>query len=169
LALGTAHPDAALVDLTAAVASVPRATAARLLVGAAGQAFLAWRDEPGKITVFTPGPRLTAHHRHDHKYAVGRLAPERRFYFRESPDQLTEQTAGSLAELETVIATCRRRVLRHHCPLHDMSRWVRDIFGYRDLANRLRDIESTVDNDSPAAVVEGARAKLIATLHASTC
>ena len=169
LALGTAHPDAALVDLTAAVAGVPRARAARLLAGAAGRAFLAWRDRPGKITVFTPGQRITAHHRHDHKYAVGRLAPDRRFHFRESPDQLAGYTAGSLAELETVLATCGRSVLRHHLPLHDISIWVRDIFGYRDLASRLREVEGTVEGDSPAAVVEGARAKLIAALHTSTC
>ena len=169
LALGTAHPDAALVDLTAAVAGVARARAARLLAGAAGRAFLAWRDRPGTITVFTPGQRVTAHRRHDHKYAVGRLAPDRRFHFRESPDQLAGYTAGSLAELETVLATCGRSVLRHHLPLHDISHWVRDIFGYRDLANRLREVEGTVEGDSPAAVVEGARAKLIAALHASTC
>ena len=169
MALGAAHPDPALVDITAAVAGVPRTRAARLLTGASGQAFLAWRDRPGRLTLFTPGPRITAHHRHHHKYAVGRLSPDRRFYFRDSADQLTGQTAGSIADLETVLVACRRSVLRHHCSLHDMSRWVGDIFGYRDLAGRLREVEGTVETDSPAAVVEVARAKLAAALHSATC
>jgi hydroxymethylpyrimidine pyrophosphatase-like HAD family hydrolase len=167
LALGTTHPDAALVDLTAAVAGVPRARAARVLSGSAGQAVLVWRDRPGKVTVFTPGHRITAHHRHDHKYAVGRLAPDRRFYFRDLTDQLTGSTAGSLAELESVLVACGLNVLRHHCPRHDISRWVADIFGYRQLAGRLAEAEGGMETDSPAAVVEVARARLIAALHST--
>ena len=167
LALGTTHPDAALVDLTAAVAGVPRSRAARVLAGSAGQAILAWRDRPGRVAVFTPGHRITAHHRHDHKYAVGRLALDRRFYFRDLTDQLTGSTAGSLTELESVLVTCGRNVLRHHCPRHDMSRWVADILGYRELARRLGEAEGAIDSDSPAAVVEQARAKLTAALHST--
>lgn len=114
-----------------------------------------------------PGHRITAHHRHDHKYAVGRLALDRRFYFRDLTDQLTGSTAGSLAELESVLVACGLNVLRHHCPRHDISRWVADILGYRQLAGRLAEAEGGMETDSPAAVVEVARARLIAALHST--
>ena len=68
IVLSSARPDSRFVDLTAAVADMPRAEIARLLTGPAGRAVLAWRQRPGRAVAFTLGPRTTPHLRHAHKY-----------------------------------------------------------------------------------------------------
>jgi hypothetical protein len=93
---------------------------------------------------------------------------DRRFYFRAAPERLAGATAANLSELETELARCERAVLRHHCQLHDFSRWVANVFHDRPLAETLRPIEATIGAASPAAVVEAGRLELIAALQART-
>ena len=56
IALGSPRPSDPLVDLTAAVAGMPRAEIARLLEGPTGRAVLAWRAHPRHAVAFTLGP-----------------------------------------------------------------------------------------------------------------
>ena len=51
-----ARPTDRFVDLTAAVADMPRAEIARCSAGPTGRAVLAWRQRPGRAVAFTPGP-----------------------------------------------------------------------------------------------------------------
>ncbi len=166
IAVGSPHPASPLIDLTAAVADMPRAQVARLLTGPAGRGVLAWRQHPRRAVAFTAGPRITPHIRHEHKYGQSAVEPARRFYFRTEPDTATGAIAANLAELETELGRCDRGVLRHHCPGHDFSHWVEDIFHDRTLAANLAAAEAALPAQSPAAVVEQVRLALIAALQA---
>ena len=165
LALGSACPDNAFVDLTAAVAGMPRADIARLLDGPPGRAVLAWRQHPRQPVAFTIGTRLTSHLRHEHKYDQTGVEPAHRFHFRTEPDAPTGAVAANLAELETELAGCDEGVLRHHCPGHDFSRWVAYVFHDGPLAADLAVAEASLTCRSPSAVVEQVRLTLIAALQ----
>ena len=165
LALGSQSLDSTFVDLTAAVAGVPRADIARLLDGPPGRAVLAWRQRPRQPVVFTIGARLTAHLRHEHKYDQAGVEPARRFHFRTEPGAPTGAVAANLADLEAELAACDEGVLRHHCPGRDFSRWVADVFHEGTLAARLTAAEGSLASRSPSAVVEQVRLTLIAVLQ----
>jgi hypothetical protein len=57
-------------------------------------------------------------------------------------------------------------VLRHHCPHHDFSRWINDIFHDKPLSDTVRRLEETITDGSPAAVVESTRLALISAIRA---
>ena len=86
IALCSPDPPDELVDLTAAVAGLPRPEIARLVQGPTGRAVLAWRAHPRQAVQFTLGARATPHLRHEHKYDRSGVEPGRRFYFRTEPD-----------------------------------------------------------------------------------
>jgi hydroxymethylpyrimidine pyrophosphatase-like HAD family hydrolase len=165
VAVGSPCPDDAFVDLTAAVAGLPRADIARLLDGPLGRAVLAWRQHPRQPVAFTIGTRATSHLRHEHKYGQTGVEPARRFYFRTESDAPTGTVAANLAELESELAGCDEDVLRHHCPGHDLSRWVTDVFRDGQLAADLAAAEASLTRGSPGAVVEQVRLALIAALQ----
>jgi hypothetical protein len=166
LALTNPRPANAIVDITAAIADVPRSTVARLLGRPTGQIVVARRDVSGDPILVQPASRATTHFRHEHKYASNGTDAAHRFYFRDDADQLTGMTASNLAELETAVATCGRPVLRHHCPHHDFSRWINDIFHDKPLSDTVRRLEETITDGSPAAVVESTRLALISAIRA---
>jgi hydroxymethylpyrimidine pyrophosphatase-like HAD family hydrolase len=166
IAVASPHPSPHLVDLAAAVADTSRAQVAQLLDGPRGRAVLAWRARPHEVTAFTPGPRRTPHLRHEHKYDHTGLEPGRRFYFRNQDDAPTGAMAGNLRELEVELVRCDRGVLRHHCPGHEFSRWVAEVFLDQSLARSLAVAEAGLSSDSPAAIVEQVRVALIAALQA---
>ncbi len=166
IALGSPHPASPLIDLTAAVADVPRTEIARLLTGPHGRAVLAWRQRPRRAVAFTLGSRITPHRRHEHKYDQYGVEPARRFHFRTEPDTPTGAIAANLAELEAELTRCDGGVLRHHCPGHDFSRWVSGVFHDKTLAADLGAAEAALPAEGPAAVVEQVRLALIAALQA---
>jgi hypothetical protein len=166
IALGSPDPADQLVDLTAAVADMPRAEIARLLDGPTGRAVLAWRQRPRQAVAFTLGPRTTPHPRHEHKYTQSGVEPAHRFHFRTEPDTPTGAIAANLSELEAELVRCDRGVLRHHCPRHDFSRWIAGVFHDRPLAADLAGAEARLPAHSPAAVVEQVRLALVAALQA---
>jgi hydroxymethylpyrimidine pyrophosphatase-like HAD family hydrolase len=165
LALGSPCPDNTFVDLTAAVAGMPRADIARLLDGPAGRAVLAWRQHPRQPVAFTLGARVTPHLRHEHKYDQTGVEPAHRFHFRTEPDTATGAVATNLSELEAELADCDEGVLRHHCPGHDLSHWVADVFHDGPLAASLAAAEAALTRRSPGAVVEQVRLALIFALQ----
>ena len=166
IALGSRHPQDPLVEMTAAVAGMPRAAIARMLDGPPGHAVLGWRAHPRQAVAFTVGSRNTPHLRHEHKYHRGGVEPDRRFYFRARPNTPTGAVAANLIELEDELVRCERDVLRHHCPGHDVSRWVSGVFHDESLATVIAAAEAGVQESSPAAVVEQSRLALIAALQA---
>ncbi len=166
IALGSPQPSNHLVDLTAAVADMPRAEIARLLDGPTGRAVLAWRAHPHQAVAFTLGARSTPHLRHQHKYDHAGVERGRWFYFRTEPNTLTGAVAANLAELEDELIRCDRGVLRHHCPGHDFSRWVAAVFHDQPLAADLAAAEAQLPTQSPAAIVEQVRLALVAALQA---
>ncbi len=165
IALTSPQPPDHLIDLTAAVADMPRAQIARLLDGPTGRAVLAWRANPHQAVTFTLGARSTPHLRHEHKYDHAGVERGRRFYFRTEADTLTGAVAANLAELEDEIVRCDRGVLRHHCPDHDFSRWVAAVFHDQTLAANLAAAEAQLPAQSPAAIAEQVRLALVAALQ----
>jgi hypothetical protein len=165
ITLGSARPDSQFIDITAAVADMPRAEIARRLTGPGGRAVLAWRQRPGRAVAFTLGPRTTHHLRHAHKYGQAGVEPARRFYFKTGPDTATGAVAANLDELEAELGRCDQGVLRHHCPRHEFSGWVAGVFRDEALAADLAELEAALPADSHAAVVEQVRLALIALLQ----
>jgi len=165
LALGSPCPDSTFVDLTAAVAGMPRADIARLLDGPSGRAVLAWRQHPRQPVAFTVGSRVTPHLRHEHKYGQAGVEPARRFHFRSGPGAPTGAVAANLGQLEAELAGCDEGVLRHHCPGHDFSRWVADVFHDGLLAADLAAAEGALADQGPDALVEQVRLALIRVLQ----
>ena len=92
------------------------------------------------VLTFTATPRETPHVRHLKKYADSRVAPDRRFFFRDLDGRLVG-TAESLGELRRVIGTVDEAVLFGHAGRGDFSRWVFDVFSDRELGRQLRKTE----------------------------
>ncbi len=157
--------DGPTAGLLAAAGAMPQSAAAELARGAApGQAVLADRGRPGDATVFTIGRRQTAHMRHWHKYAAGKLRADRRFYFRRDWDTATGATAGSIGELEHELQACEDEVIIHHCRLADLSRWIAEVLGDPPLAAAVARIETAVQ--AGTASIAEARTQLIEAIHA---
>jgi hypothetical protein len=90
--------------------------------------------------VFTPSPRAYAHVRHWHKYAEGRLPPERCFHFRDA-GRLTGRSAASISDFHRQLSEAPTSVLRHHLQAGDFSRWLSDSLADDELAGLVRQIE----------------------------
>jgi len=165
IALGSLSPASPFVNLTAAVADMPRVEIARLLDGPPGRAVLAWRQHPRQAVAFTLGTRITPHLRHEHKYDQSGVDPAHRFYFRTEPDTPTGAIAANLAELEAELGRCDQGALRHHCAGHDFSRWTLSVFHDKALAADLYAAEAALTAHSHGAAVEQVRLALIAALQ----
>lgn len=165
ITLGSPDPARPFVDLTAAVAGLPRPDIARLLSGPPGRAVLAWREHPRGAVAFTLGSRSTPHLRHAHKYGQCGVESAHWFRFRTEPGIPTGAVAVNLTELEAELARCEEGVLRHHCPAGDFSRWVSDVFRDRALAASISAAEASLPPCSPGAVVDQVRLALIAALQ----
>ncbi|MEZ5080082.1 MAG: HAD hydrolase family protein [Thermoleophilia bacterium] len=165
VAICSDDPEDDVIDLAAAVGEVPHDELGAALAAHPARAVLTRREAPGRARLFTPGERATPHLRHVHKYDRRPLDREHSFHFRRSPAEATGARAGNLSELEDELTRCERAVLRHHCPEHDLSRWVRDVFHDPDLAGAIAEVESTVTAESPVATVERARFALVGILQ----
>lgn len=164
IALGGAPATDEMINLVAAGGAMPHARAVELLAGAGeGQAVLVDRGRPGVGTVFTIGRRTTLHVRHWHKYALGRLPVERRFYFRAGRDHATGTSAGNIEEMERYLRSCTVDVVHHHGTNADLSRWVTDVLGDSRLGGEMTRIEG----DLRAGRIDGgrARARLLEAIH----
>lgn len=165
IAMASEEPSEVVVNLAAAVGEVPRDEVARLLCSKAGSGVLTRRDLPQRAQLFSVARRATNHLRHTHKYAHRPLDLERSFHFRTGVSERSGTVARSLADLGDTLSRCDRSVLRHHCPRHDFSRWIDDVFHDSLLAANVAAIEGSIGEHSPAAVVDRARVELLAILQ----
>ena len=151
LALPRPVEHSGLIDLIAATGSMSRA-AARAVIDHMedGQAVLVERDRPGVARPFSVGVRETTHLRHWHKYSVGGLPPNRRFYFR-TDQHTTGATAGSVEELERELRACEMGSVTHHCAGGDFSRWIADVLGDATLGAAVAVVEDDVRNGARSA------------------
>lgn len=164
IALGGAPATEEMVNLVAAGGAMPHPEAVELLARAGvGQAVLVDRRRPGEGLVFTVGRRTTRHVRHWHKYALGRLPVERRFFFREGPGAATGPTAGNIVELEHHLRSCSDDAIRHHGTNADFSRWVADVLGDGRLGMEIARFEA--DLQAGRLDAGRARARLLEAIH----
>jgi len=165
LADGPVKPDTRACCATATPPSSSTCPTSTPIDGPPGRAVLAWRQHPRQPAAFTIGARATAYPRHEHKYDQAGVEPSHRFHFRTEPGTPTGAVAANLADLEAELAGCDESVLRHHCPGHDFSRWVADVFHDGPLPADLAAAEAALTRRGPAAVVEQARLTLIPALQ----
>ncbi|HET7721615.1 MAG TPA: hypothetical protein VFK43_16720, partial [Acidimicrobiales bacterium] len=125
-----------------------------------GQAILVDRRRAGPPVVFDLAERTTAHHRHWHKYSLGGVTGDRRFYFRSGPDTPTGTTAGSVEELERELRGCDQAVISHHSRHRELSRWIAAVLRDAPLASAVSAIEADV-----AGGGAGGRERLLRAIH----
>ena len=166
LALTSPVPGDAVVDLVAAVAGLPKEAALGILSRPVGQVVVARRNSTTPPRIARLGARVTAHARHEQKYAAHGADRERSFWFRDDRDQPTGVVASNLHELEHQLTLCPRSVLRHHAPHGDFSRWIADVFHERHLATTIAAIERRIRPGCAGAIVDAARLDLVNALRA---
>lgn len=133
------------IDLVAAASVMSHNRTAEIVrTVRTGQAILVDRRRPGPPVVFNLAERETAHHRHWHKYSVGGVPADRRFYFRRGRDMPTGTSAGSIEELERELRGCDEAVITHHCGGGDLSRWIVAVLRDPPLAAAVSAVETDV-------------------------
>lgn len=156
-------PDnlASTIDLVAAASVMSHSRTEEIVRTAQpGQAILVDRRRAGPPIVFDLAERATAHHRHWHKYSLGGVAADRRFFFRSGPESLTGTTAGSVEELERVLRGCDEAVISHHSHGGDLSSWIAAVLRDAPLASAVSAIEADI-----AGGAAGGRERLLRTIH----
>ena len=103
-------------------------------------ALLAVRPWLGTTTTVAFAARATPQVRHAHKYGAVAVAPDKRFYFRDSGDGVVD-VAGTMAELCVALARVNDDVLAHHAVTSDLSRWIASVFQDQALASAVAESE----------------------------
>jgi HAD superfamily hydrolase (TIGR01484 family) len=80
------------------------------------------------------------HRRHTRKYAEGKLAPDRSFYFR-GPDRKLNLRAQNLIQFLELADGVDAETWEHHFANRDYSRWFRDCIKDEELADEAEEIE----------------------------
>jgi hydroxymethylpyrimidine pyrophosphatase-like HAD family hydrolase len=161
LTLMTNDDVASTIDLIAAASVMSHSRTEEIVrTVQPGQAVLVDRRRAAPPVVFNLAPRTTAHHRHWHKYALGGVAWNRRFYFRSGPDRLTGATAGSVEELERELRGCDEAVISHHSRNGDLSRWIALVLRDPPLASAV----SVIEADVAGGGIDG-RERLLRAIH----
>jgi hypothetical protein len=142
LCLVTYHPDwlpeAALCDADVLIT-----------VEANGRASLRTGVDRARPVTFMPDTREISHVRHRHKYAEGQVPYERGFTFRDATNAIGPHVA-SIADFSAELDRVSTDVLVHHARRHDFSRWVREVFHDRLLADAIARCENDVGPHSGA-------------------
>jgi hydroxymethylpyrimidine pyrophosphatase-like HAD family hydrolase len=124
------------VDRLLATAGLPAAALPRT---ATGQALILRVDQAGPARPFTVDRRVTAHRRHQVKYASGRLPAGKGFRFRSGGGHLPE--ARSLAEFVDQLGSVDAEALAWHLAHGDVSRWFAEVVQDHRLADRIAESE----------------------------
>ena len=88
---------------------------------------------------FTVGRRRSDHVRHQHKYAVAPLPPERQFYFCRPGSPSVG--AATLSEFDDLLGHADADTVAHHASRGDFSRWVAGTLADPELAAELTQAE----------------------------
>jgi hypothetical protein len=99
-----------------------------------GRARLRSGHDPSRTVSFAPDVREISHVRHRHKYAEGHVPYERGFTFRDGSNTIGAHVA-SMAEFSAELERVASATLVHHARRHDFSRWIREVFHDRLLAD----------------------------------
>lgn len=99
-------------------------------------------ESGAELVRFRIARRVTSHVRHKHKYMATPAAASKSFVFRRAGHE-TGQTAASLQELTNVLSSAPEQVFAEHLAHGDFSRWIRDVFHDRELADEVANIESS--------------------------
>ena len=157
VALPSDDDPASTIDLVAAASVTSHSRTEEILRTVhPGQAILVDRRRAEPPAVFNLGARTTAHHRHWHKYSLGGVAWDRRFFFRRGPESLTGATAGSVEELERELRGCDEAVINHHSRNGELSRWIAVVLRDATLASAVSVIEADI-----AGGAAGGRTRLL--------
>jgi hypothetical protein len=107
-------------------------------------------ESHGQIRRFTLAPRLTAHVRHRTKYIDMPVDDAKAFVFGDG--KRAELRAHTLREFIGRLPQLPSEVLSGHLQRHDLSRWIGDVFRDRQLALRVRTLESRLVTDDASEV-----------------
>lgn len=121
-----------------------------ITVEANGHARLRSGHDPTRTVSFTPDARESSHVRHRHKYAEGQVPYERGFTFRDASNAIGAHVA-SMAEFSAELDLVPAATLVHHAKRHDFSRWVREVFHDRLLADAIARCESELRLQDPSS------------------
>ena len=131
----------------------------RLKVGQAA-ALPVTEEAAGQLRMLTLGPRMTPHVRHREKYVDVPVSEARAFAFA-VPGR--PRRARTLRQFVTTLALGPPSAFEVYVQRGDFSRWVRDVFGDRALADQLQAIEArhrvAAGPDTIGEIVEAIRAR----------
>jgi hypothetical protein len=89
---------------------------------------------------FRIAPRLTAHVRHRHKYADVPVRFDQEFVFTQA-GRPTGTRARTVRDLLSGLTALPDEVVQSHLARGDFRRWFEDVFGDRELAGALQQLE----------------------------
>ena len=118
--------------------SLPRA--------ATGQALLLDSDGAGVAEPFTVARRITAHQRHQRKYAHVLLPAGKGFRFRDTPHQQLPE-AQSIEQFRAQLHQVDVDTLDWHLRRGDISRWLAEVVQDRDLARYAAQVERDLNHE----------------------
>lgn len=147
LVLSSSPPIDQLIDTEDLPASsLPRA--------AVGHALLLKSDRTDSARTFTVAARITAHQRHQRKYAHSLLSPGKGFRFRESGRrQLPE--ALSIEQFQAQLHQVDPDTLGWHLRRGDLSRWLGEVVQDRELARLVAQLERDLVREQQIQVLRG--------------
>ena len=175
-ALVTVHPahlhasELALIDTVAVVGSAPDEVLLELSSVAGfprlpphevapqpGQIVVWSREKPDELATLTALESRQERRRHQRKYAVGELGPDKSFYFR-GPSGALNLKAHNLALFLQMADGIDPETWRFHLERNDYSTWLREAVKDSELADEVFAIEShvTPDADTSRALVRKA-------------
>jgi HAD superfamily hydrolase (TIGR01484 family) len=154
--VGTSRHDALLELAAARGLGIPVLEEHEETELAPGQV-LAWsRQQPFELVQLTAHESRQDRRRHQRKYAVGELGPDKSFYFR-GPSGSLNLRAYNLALFLQLADGVDLETWRFHLERNDYSTWLREAVKDADLADEVRQIESLAEEpDQTRALVRKA-------------
>jgi HAD superfamily hydrolase (TIGR01484 family) len=121
-----------------------------------GQVVVWSRERPFELTQLAALESRQERRRHQRKYAVGELGPDKSFYFR-GPSGSLNLRAHNLALFLQIADGLDPETWNFHLAQNDYSSWLREAVKDNDLANEVRETERLVeDADESRALVRQA-------------
>jgi hypothetical protein len=111
-----------------------------------------WQTEPEPVK-FRVAPPKSERHRHQRKYAEGKLDPDRSFYFR-GPEGKLNLRAHNLIMFNQIAEGIDDETWNHHLRRGDYSSWFRSRIGNEELAEEVAAIEREAAADSRSRIRE---------------